>query len=86
MSREWETVETTANVLGRHAGLPLRADAEREWFQPYEMWLKPRVSEGRWFANMQNYLQLRFKIKMYQYNLKFGHIDTFFVGISSVKS
>ena len=39
-SREWETAETTANVLGRHAGLSLQANAGREQVQVHEVSLK----------------------------------------------
>ena len=44
ISREWETAETTANALGRHAGLPLRADAEREQVQSHAVWLKVKTN------------------------------------------
>ena len=34
-NRERDPPETTANVLGRHAGLPLQANDERQQFQAH---------------------------------------------------
>ena len=41
--RERETAKTTANVLGRHAGLPLQANAERELLQAHGVRLKVKT-------------------------------------------
>jgi hypothetical protein len=42
-NRERETAKTTANVSGRHAGLPLQANAERELVQAHEVRLKVKT-------------------------------------------
>ena len=44
-NRERNPAETTANVLGRHAGLPLQANDERQQVQSHEVRLKLRLSE-----------------------------------------
>ena len=43
-NRERVTAKTTANVLGRHAGLPLQANAERERVQAHKVRLKQQAA------------------------------------------